>query len=165
MKFSATMHLNGTPQQVAAMYADPEYHLQRSNLVGVKETETEVTGELAHAFTVRSTRGVDTSALPAPAAQFLGSHLRVVETQEWYEPEADGSRRTIMSYEVGGAPVKIRSDVILKPQGESTLVEVTGEFKVAIPLLGGKIEKAAAEHTQKLFAREEACANEYLAKA
>ena len=165
MKFSATMSLNGTPQQVAAMYADPEYHLQRSNLVGIKETETEVTGELTGSFTVRSTRSVDASLLPAPAAQFLGSHLRIVEVQEWHEPEADGSRRAIMSYEVGGAPVKIRSDVTLKPQGETTLVEVAGEFKVAIPLFGGKIEKAAAEHSQKLFSREETCANSYLTKA
>jgi len=95
--------------------------------------------------------------LPAQdyAARFNGPRLHVIEDNAWNEAESDGARSGSLTMTVQGQPVTLRGQLRLAPGGRGTTVALTGELKVAIPLLGRKLEQAAAPavlagfHTQQ----------------
>ena len=84
--------------------------------------------------------------LPAPesAARFTGPQLTVVEEVAWKEAAPDGSRTGTMTMTVLGQPVTLMGTLALRPGGRGTTVDLNGELKVAIPLLGRKLEQSSA---------------------
>ena len=91
-----------------------------------------------------STRTSRTLASPESAARFTGPHLTVVEEVDWSEASADGMRTGKMTMTVLGQPVTLKGTMRLGPGGRGTTVDLTGELKVAIPLLGRKLEQGSA---------------------
>lgn len=91
--------------------------------------------------TTRTTRD-----LPAPdvAKKLTGPTLTVEEEIVWGEAGADGSRQGKVAVKVSGQPAKMDGDAKLIPGGAGTVVEVSGDLKVNVPLMGKKIEKMAA---------------------
>lgn len=84
--------------------------------------------------------------LPAPemARKLTGPTLRIEEIVAWGPAEADGSRTGDLTVQVQGQPAKMRGTVRLAPGGPGSVADVTGDFKVNVPLMGKKIEKMAA---------------------
>ena len=84
--------------------------------------------------------------LPAPdqAAKFTGPTLTVVEEVAWGEPDASGGRTGQVSLSVPGQPMTMKGTVTLAPSGAGSVVELSADLKVNIPLLGKKLEQAAA---------------------
>lgn len=91
-----------------------------------------------------STRTSRTLAAPESAARFTGPELTVVEQVDWAEPGPDGSRTGALTMTVLGQPVTLKGTLQLKPGGRGTTVDLDGELKVAIPLLGRKLEQSSA---------------------
>ena len=84
--------------------------------------------------------------LPAPesAARFTGAELTVNDQIDWGGAGAAGARTAILTMTVLGQPVTLKGRLQLAPGGRGTIVDLTGELKVAIPLVGKKLEQAAA---------------------
>ena len=57
---------------------------------------------------------------------------------------ADGARTGALTMTVLGQPVRLMGRLQLGPGGRGTTVDLTGELKVAIPLLGRKLEESSA---------------------
>ncbi len=91
-----------------------------------------------------STRSSRTFASPESVARFTGPQLTVVEEVAWGEPALDGSRTGTMTMTVLGQPVSLKGSLQLRPGGRGTTVDLNGELKVAIPLLGRKLEQSSA---------------------
>jgi hypothetical protein len=91
-----------------------------------------------------STRSSRTLHSPESAARFTGPHLTVVEEVQWSEARADGARTGTLTMTVVGQPVRLTGTLQLGPGGRGTTVDLTGELKVAIPLLGRKLEESSA---------------------
>jgi hypothetical protein len=91
-----------------------------------------------------STRTSRTLASPESAARFTGPQLTVVEEVVWGEASGDGSRSGTMTMTVLGQPVSLKGALTLRPGGRGTTVDLNGELKVAIPLLGRKLEQSSA---------------------
>jgi hypothetical protein len=91
-----------------------------------------------------SSRTSRTLVSPESAARFTGPHLTVVEEVDWSEASADGARTGKMTMTVLGQPVTLKGTMRLSPGGRGTTVDLTGELKVAIPLLGRKLEQGSA---------------------
>jgi len=91
-----------------------------------------------------STRCSRTFASPESVARFTGPQLTVVEEVAWGEPALDGSRTGTMTMTVLGQPVSLKGSLELRPGGRGTTVDLNGELKVAIPLLGRKLEQSSA---------------------
>ena len=60
------------------------------------------------------------------------------------EPAQAGARTANLTMTVLGQPVTLKGRLQLEPGGRGTIVDLTGELKVAIPFLGKKLEQAAA---------------------
>ena len=98
--------------------------------------------------------------IPAAAARFVKSDLRIAFTEEWTTNEAGASSRT--SVTVDGAPVSVEATSTLAGAEEGSVRVVTGNVSVRVPLLGGRIEKEAVAHLGRVVEREQALATQWL---
>ena len=103
-------------------------------------------GSFSYDVSVNGLTTKTSRTLPAPdsAARFTGPRLTVNEELVWGEPSSDGSRTGAVTMTVLGQPVKFRGKAKLAAGGRGSVVDITGELKVAIPLLGRKLEESAA---------------------
>ena len=154
MQFTQSISYPGTVEEVVAMYLTPAY-LERRFGQFVVEGSVSVEGErVSFAGTVRP------ELIPAAAARFVKSDLRVSFTEEWTTNEAGATSRT--SVTVDGAPVSVEATSTLTGTETGCTRDVTGNVSVRVPLLGGRIEKEAVAHLGRVVEREQALATQWL---
>jgi predicted polyphosphate/ATP-dependent NAD kinase len=95
-----------------------------------------------------------TVELPSFAKKVMSPANTVVQTDEWQPAAADGRRVCRYTVEVQGVPSRIDGTVTLTADGDGTRQDVEADVKVSIPLLGGKLEKFAADSGRKVLAEE-----------
>ena len=156
MQFTQSVSYPGTVDEVVAMYLTPAYLERRFGQFVVDGSSTvSVEGErVSFAGTVRP------ELIPAAAARFVKSDLRVTFTEEWATNEAGATSRT--SVTVDGAPVSVEATSTLNPSDAGSAREVSGNLSVRVPLLGGRIEKEAVAHLGRVVEREQALATQWL---
>ena len=156
MQFTQSVSYPGTVDEVVAMYLTPAYLERRFGQFVVDGSSTvSVEGErVSFAGTVRP------ELIPAAAARFVKSDLRVTFTEEWATNEAGATSRT--SVIVDGAPVSVEATSTLNPSDAGSAREVSGNLSVRVPLLGGRIEKEAVAHLGRVVEREQALAANWL---
>lgn len=162
MKLHETLHLPLPAHSAAGMYADPEYTEIRRRTLGASEATSDVDGDPAGAFTVRTELSLPTDKVPDIVKPFVGSSVTVKEEQAWSAPAPDGSRTGTMGLEVVGTPAGLTADLRLTGTDQhSAEVVIDGDLTAKIPLLGGKIEKAALPYVSKVLRAEERSAAAY----
>jgi hypothetical protein len=104
--------------------------------------------------------------LPSPeaAARFTGPEITVVEETSWGPAAGDGSRTGQVELTIPGQPVSMRGQMRLSPGGPGTVAELTGDLKVAIPLLGKKLEQSSAPAVLAGFRTQQKVGNDWLAR-
>lgn len=165
MKFNETFTLPMPPQDVARMYTDPSYADVRGRTVGTSRAEAQVSGHADSAFTVTTTLVMSTDRVPDIAKKFVGSEVTVEEVQSWSAPAEDGSRTGTISLTVPGAPVSMSATTRMSAHGGTTSITVDGDLVAKIPLIGGKLEKAALPYISKVLRAEERAAAAYRDRA
>ncbi len=154
-KVSASMTLNGTPEEVFAVLTNPEYQKDKNERTGGSNVQVDVDGD---AVTV-------TRELPAPAIaqKITGPTLESKEVSAWEAADSDGNRTGSIKVELGGGKVHINGDTELSGT-DTTTFALNVEVKAKVPLIGGKIEADAANEFERAVKAEEKIANEWLAK-
>lgn len=161
MKLRETLALPLSPAQTAAMYADPRYAEVRRDTLRANAASSEVSGDPSEAFTVTTSLEMPTDKVPDVVRPFVGSSVTVTERQEWQAPAEDGSRRGTMVLEVVGTPAGMTADLQMQGDAGSTKVEIDGDLRARIPLLGAKLEKAALPYVSTVLRAEEKAAMSY----
>ena len=143
MKISESIAYPAAPSDVFTMLTDEEFQNRKCVEAGALRHDVAVTptGDGARVVTHRD---LPTDRLPDFAKSIVGQTLSITETYDWGTAQADGGRRGTLLVEVKGAPVAMRADVALSATGGGSTVSFDGDLKASIPLLGGRIEKAAA---------------------
>jgi hypothetical protein len=136
MDISTGLDFAAAPADVYAMMIDQGYLEEVCVASESISYDVSVSGS-----TTRSSR---TLASPESAARFTGPQLTVVEEVAWSEAGPDGSRTGTMNMTITGQPVSLKGTLRLAPGGRGTTVDLNGELKVAIPLLGRKLEQSSA---------------------
>ncbi|MFC7376295.1 DUF2505 domain-containing protein [Brachybacterium sp. GCM10030267] len=166
MKLRETLNLPLSARAAAAMYTDPAYAEIRKQTLGATRAEATADGDPAGAFTVRTELAMPTDRVPDVVRPFVGSSVTIHEVQTWSAPEADGSRSGTTKLEVAGTPAGMTASLRLTPAGEQASgVVIDGELTAKIPLLGSRLEKAAAPYVTKVLCAEEKSAAKYQASA
>ena len=62
-----------------------------------------------------------------------------------------------------GQPVSLKGELRLRPGGRGTTVDLQGELKVAIPLLGRKLEQSSAPAVMAGFRTQQSVGDRWLA--
>lgn len=143
MRISESWSYAADPERVWAMTTDQAFQDRKCEATGATSYESTVTLQGGGA-TIVAHRQMPTSYLPDQLKPFAGTSLVVVETQTWGAAAADGSREGTVEVSIKGAPVALSGTATMQPNGSSTMLAINGELKASIPLVGGRIEKAAA---------------------
>ena len=156
MEFTQSISYPASADEVVAMYLTPDYLERRFGQFMVDGSSTvSVEGKrVSFAGTVRP------ELIPAAAARFVKSDLRVTFTEEWTLNEAGATSRT--SVTLDGAPVSVEATSTLSPSDAGSAREVSGNLSVRVPLLGGRIEKEAVARVGRLTDSEQASAAQWL---
>src|SRR5699024_641401 len=127
---------------------------------------SQLDGDPADAFTVRTELVMPTDKVPDIARRFVGSSVTIRETQTWSAPEPDGSRSGTMDLEVVGTPAGMKGSMRLVPTGETaSRVDIDGDLTAKVPLLGPRLEKAAMPYVSTVLRAEQKSAATYAERA
>ena len=143
MKFTHRAEYPATADEVWAVMSTQDFQDAKCEATTTGDWSSEVsrTGDKTR-FT--SERVLPTDDLPDIARSFVGSTLTVAEIQTWGPPAADGTRTADLQVHIKGAPMTLKGTVRLSPNGSGSIQAIEGELKVSVPLIGGKLEKAAS---------------------
>ena len=136
MDISTRIEFAASPAEVYAMMTDQAYLEEVCRATESSSFDASVSGS--------TTRTRRTFPAPDAVARFTGAELTVIEETTWGEAGPDGSRTGDLAMSVQGQPVGMSGAVTLAAGGPGTVVELTGDLRVSIPLLGRKIEQSTA---------------------
>ena len=156
MDISSSADFAADPQTVYAMLTSKEY---QDRLVAASNP-------IDASIDVGTDEVTTTRTLPAPAdaAKFTGPQIVVVEKLTWGAAAADGSRTGQITMTVPKQPVTMKGTVTLAPGGKGTVVDLKGDLKVSIPLLGKKMEASAAPAVLAAFNDHQRVGDAWLAE-
>lgn len=144
--------------EVATMLADPafrkevcDYQRVLSSDVTVEETGA---GTRVRIDQVQTARGI-----PSFAQKFVGDEIHIVQTETWHTAERGDIEVTFP-----GKPGEMRGTARLEESGGTTTETVDLTVKVAIPLLGGKLEGLIGDLLVKALEAENTVGNTWLAR-
>jgi hypothetical protein len=163
MKIAKTVEYAASPDEVFEVLADPAFQEAKCAATAAVKYSASVVEE-GDRTVIRTERILPSDDLPDFARSMVGPTLKVVETQDWGPSAADGSRDGTVRMEVSGTPVALAGTVSLRPGGAGSIGTVDAELKAKMPLIGGKIEKAAAAPIEEAIEIEAATAQEWLAR-
>jgi hypothetical protein len=102
--------------------------------------------------------------LPGFAKKVLTPSQTTVQTEVWSAAGGDGVRRCTYDVDVQGAPGNISGSHVLSPSAGGSHHVIDIEIKVSVPLIGGRLEKLAAETGRGDIERQFDHTDEELAK-
>jgi hypothetical protein len=102
-------------------------------------------------------QGVPAEHLPSMAKSLLGGDLVIKRVESW----AAGAGTVEVT--LSGVPGRVDGGFTVTDNGSGSKVTLTGEVKVSIPLMGGKLEKVIAEQVAVLLDKESEFTSEWLA--
>ena len=164
MKISTTFDYAATPQQVFAMLADMEFQNRKCTATGALSHSVSVSPQGDRTLIVNH-RDMPTDSFPDFVKSMVGATLAVTETHDWGPPGPDGGRQGTITVDLGGAPLDLVGVLSLAPAGEGSLECIDAHLKAKIPLIGGKIEKAAAPAIESAIRVERETGQAWLRKA
>lgn len=139
MRFRHEMVYDADPATVFAMLTDPEFREQvcvhqrvLRHAVRVEDTDD---GVLVDVDQVQSTQYV-----PAAARSFVGGEIEIEQRETWHSP----TDATLL-LTTPGRPGRMDGTITLRERGGQTVEAVSGDIKVSIPLLGGKLEQMVGQ--------------------
>jgi uncharacterized protein YndB with AHSA1/START domain len=147
MQISEIIDYAATPDEVFVMIADEDF----------QNRKCVATGALRHTVSIRaqgdqtiitSTRDMPSDRFPSFVRSIVGETLAVTETQEWGPSTRDGARHGKLTVHIHGAPITLHATLSLAAGGLGTVEDVEGDLRASIPILGGKVEQAAAPAIQ-----------------
>jgi carbon monoxide dehydrogenase subunit G len=155
MRFRETLEIRHPIDVVKRAYGSREFFLKRYAELGYSNVEIRDDGGDGvrdYRIAFRAVQKVD---LPAFAAKILGETQQLEQEEHWNL--AAGKGRIVTRPR--NAPVSIQADVRMVDAGTATRLEMDWEVKAKLPLIGGKIEKLAADEIHARMARDAELSN------
>jgi hypothetical protein len=162
MRITTSFDYAATPEDVFTMLADPAF----------QAAKVEATHPLSHTESVTpkgeqteivTSRVISTDGFPDFAKSMIGPKVRVTETIMWSRASADGSRTGTIDIAIGDAPVAMNGTLRMAAGGSGTRIDIDGDLKAKIPLVGGRVEKAAERPILGAIEKEQEVGTAWLA--
>lgn len=164
MRVDSEIRYEADPDEVAAMLADPAFVERKCDAMGALDRSAEISGDSTGSFTATSSRTMPTDDFPDFARKMVGDTVKIKQVDAWEAPDADGSREGTVTVEIAGAPLKVTGQMSLRPDGAGTVQTVDAELKASIPIIGGKLEKAAHPAIMAAIRKEHQTGQKWLAE-
>jgi hypothetical protein len=152
-RFSHSARIESRLETVFTSYADEAFWRDRISAVGSPEDTLDDFASTGESVSVTITQYIPDEDIPDLARKVLPGQLTIVRTSTF--SGFDGERFTgSASAEAAGGLGQISGGAEAVSEGGLALESVSGQVKVSVPLLGGKLEKLVISHLDRLFAAE-----------
>lgn len=139
MELKLSASYDATPEEVFAIVTDATFREQACEKTKALSYDVDVT-ESGGDTVVRVRREMPSADVPDIARKFVGETLTVVQTETWHPANPDGSRDADVAGEISNTPVTLKGTATITAQAAATVQAIELDIKVAIPLIGKKIE-------------------------
>ena len=150
------------PATVMAMLRDPAYVQAKAERTGGYDVTVAVAENADGGVTITSTRSMP-AEVPSYAKSFVGDSLTITEVQTWGPVAADGSAHADVTVEFH-APISYTGTITMTATADGTSLRNEGQFKASVPFVGGKVERVAAEQTERYLNKETQVGAEWLSR-
>jgi len=148
MKFEHQLRYDATPEEVYGMLADASFRERVCEAQHVTTCTVSVDG-VDGALSVTVDQKRPSAGIPGFARKFVGDEIHIVQKEEW-----SGPTDAALDVAIPGKPGHMKGTVTLRADGDGTLQTVSGELKVNIPVVGGKIERLIADLLEEALEKE-----------
>jgi hypothetical protein len=144
-------------EKVFGAMVDETYLRDRLAAIGGKDAALETFSSADGKASYQLRQGVPAEHLPSVAKSLLGGDLVIKRIENW----AAGAGTVEVT--INGVPGRLDGAFTITDNGSGSKLTLTGEVKVSIPLMGGKLEKLIAEQVAVLLDKESEFTSEWLA--
>ncbi len=148
MKFELVNSYAATPAQVLTMLTDPEFRERVCEAQRTLSHDVSVTGSGPGALVV-ITRTQSMEGAPTMAIKVTGESVEIVQREDWRTAQTAD-----FSMEIPGKPGSLRGGITLRETATGTDEVFSGDVKISIPLIGGKLEKMISDLLSRALKRE-----------
>jgi hypothetical protein len=127
------------PAAVRAMLLDREFRSQVCDYQRVLRHTISIE-EIDGAVVVDVDQVQSTEYVPSTARAFVGSEIEIGQRETWHSPT-----EAALVVDIPGRPGRMDGAIRLEERDGGTVEVVTGEIKVGIPLIGGKLEQMVGQ--------------------
>ncbi|MBP2355451.1 hypothetical protein JOF29_006561 [Kribbella aluminosa] len=113
---------------------------------------------------IRVSRKMEAKDIPDMARKFVGETLTVVQTETWHPAAADGSRTADVSGEISNTPVTLKGTARIAANGAQSIQAIDLDIKVAVPLIGRKMEPFVVDAIRNGLQKEHDLGHEWSGK-
>ncbi|WP_280443587.1 DUF2505 domain-containing protein [Nocardia brasiliensis] len=142
---------------VRAAFANDQYWKDRVAEVGGPNARLDSVTVDGDQIRIHLVQAIAAELLPAAITAVRPGDLIIPRVETW-----TGDNATFQAT-VEGAPAEVRGTITLVDEGAGSTAAANGTIEVKIPLFGGKIENAIAEHLTEVLKNEEEFTNTWLA--
>jgi hypothetical protein len=146
-------------QDVFKALVDERYLRDRLTVLGGRDARLETFGSTNGKTSYQLKQGVPAEHLPSIAKGLLGGDLVIHRAEVWTEAGSTGSVEVTLN----GVPGRLDGTFVLVEHAGGSRLTLTGQVKVSIPLMGGKLETMIAEQVAELLDKENEFTTEWLA--
>lgn len=134
---------------VRAAFANDQYWKDRVAEVGGPNARLDSVTVDGDQIRIHLVQAIAAELLPAAITAVRPGDLIIPRVETW-----TGDNATFQAT-VEGAPAEVRGTITLTDDGAGSTAAANGTIEVKIPLFGGKIENAIAEHLTEVLKNEE----------
>ena len=153
MELKLSASYDATPEEVFAIVTDATFREQACEKTKALSYDVQVSTSGGDTI-VRVSRKMEAVDIPDMARKFVGDTLTVVQTETWHAAAADGSRKADVSGEISNTPVTLRGTASIAKDGAQTVQAITLDVKVAVPLIGRKLEPTVVDAIRSGLVKE-----------
>lgn len=157
MRFEHQLRYDAPPAAVHAMLAEQSFREQVCAAQHVTECSVAIAGA-GDGMTVTVDQKRPSEGIPGFARKFVGDQIHIVQKEQWSSP-TDAA----LDVAIPGKPGHLQGTVTLRADGDGTVETVSGDLKVNIPVVGGKIEKLVADLLGDALEAEQRVGSSWLA--
>jgi len=161
MKLNVENRYAATVEQAFATHVTESVREEACRQSGAKSWKVEVKHAADGGATVRVDRTMSPK-LPDYIARLTGDSVTISQVEQWSPAAADGSRTATVRLTIKGQPASMDGKAVLSPDGDGSKEIVTGEVKVAVPIIGRKFEPEIAKVIEAALRIEQRVGDEWV---
>ncbi len=162
-RFSHTSRIDAPVEAVFTSYGDEAYWHDRISAVGSAQDSLDDFSVSGDTVTVTVTQHIPEEDIPEVARKILPGQLVIVRTSIYNAP-TDGKFTSSAKAQAAGGLGLIDGSAEAVALGDASEEAVNGQVKVAVPLLGGKLEKLVVAHLDRLLTSEYRHLNQWVTR-
>jgi hypothetical protein len=155
VRITAELTYDADPRTVFAMIRDAAFQERKCVASGALQHEVQIEERDDGGAVITTHRTMPTDGVPDSMKSFVGNTLTVVQSDEWAAPAPDGDRHGTAVVRISGAPVAFTATLLLTANAAGARQTISGDLKASVPVIGGRIEKAAEPAIQAAIRAEQ----------